>query len=110
MAILPIDLQVQFSQMGNLGKILSQGQNIAHNQTMLAGEHVDKMSNIVDKTVTQTQKTPVEGSKINTDLSGSSGGYSSEEEKHSKEKEETSEKKEKVNLDPYKGHIIDIRE
>lgn len=109
MAILPIDLQVQFAQLGNLGQILSKGENIALNQSMVAGEHVNNMSNKVDHSVTQTDETPGEGNKIQDGAENNSTYFGNEENKE-KEREKEEKSKKEQNLDPYRGNIIDIRE
>lgn len=108
MPILPIDLQVQFAQMGNLGKLVSQGEIAVHNQAMLSGEHVANMSQVVDNTVTQTDQTPQEGNTISGD--GDSGQpYQGKGQNDEKDKEEEKNKK-NVNFEPDLGNIIDIRE
>jgi len=106
MAILPIDLQIQFSQLSNLGKMLSTGESIAQNQALVAGEHVHNMTSVIDKSVTNLEKTPEKENKINDNKKGGNPYKGSSSGKNKKDEENA----EKENLEPFLGHIIDVRE
>ncbi len=109
MPILPIDLQVQFAQLGNLGKIVSQGEVAAHNQAMVAGEHVANMSEVIDHTVTEAEQMPSEGNTVNGDGTGSGyGGNASNKEDEKEQQKQHDENS--VLFEPDLGNIIDIRE
>ncbi len=108
MPILPIDLQVQFAQLGNLGKIVSQGEVAAHHQSVVAGEHVDNMSEIIDHTVTEADQMPDESSTITGD--GSNPSYAGSNQNNEEEKAEENKEKNEINFEPDLGNIIDIRE
>ncbi len=108
MAILPIDLQVQFSQLGNLGKVLTQGKNIAANQAMVAAEHATEISDTVDQTVTKNEEL-AKSRKTSDGESGSMyGGFGNKNKDNNQEDNEKDTEQE--NLNPFKGNIIDIRE
>lgn len=109
MPIFPIDLQVQFAQLGNLSKIVSQSEVAAHNQALAAGEHVANMSEVVDHTVTQAEEMPGEGNTITGDGENQNQKGSSQNQDKDSGKENEDEKN-KVNFEPDLGNIIDIRE
>jgi hypothetical protein len=93
--------------MGNIGKILTSSENIAHNQAMVAGEHVLKMTDKVDHSVVEAENLPGEGNAIFGDGKGNPyhGNPKNKEKKQNKRNEPDD-----INIDPTLGHFIDIRE
>jgi hypothetical protein len=108
MALLPIDLQMQFAQLGRLGQIVHQGELGAVNAQIVAGEHVKQMSRDIDNTVTHTEKIAKEGSTITGDGGGSKMQSGSKGKEGGKKDSKAGD--ENLCADPLLGSIIDITE
>ena len=92
--------------MGNLGQLASQSENIAHNRSLVAGEHLQQITDKVDHSVTETESMPTEGNVIGGD--GNPQSFSGKN--SNKKKKENAEKTEDIQIDPDLGNFIDIRE
>ena len=93
--------------MGNLGQLASQNESLAHNRSLVAGEHLQQMTDIVDHSVTETDSMPSEGNVISSE--GNPESFPGKNPKKNK-KEKSDQDPENIRIDPDLGNFIDISE
>lgn len=106
MPIDPLDLQVNIAQMANVAQQQQTAQEQPIVQQEYMGMQAEKQSKIDQEKVQTIEK--AEGKKIEADKKGGSGEYSYGGRRKQKEPQEEEGSEEEENLDPDRGHSIDI--
>lgn len=110
MAIKPIDLQVNFSQMNHVGRDQAASKNAELHQQAVAGQEIAQQSVEVDSKIQKSEKTGggPEGVKDHEEREESSGEEESRQQEETPEEQTQKKRDEDLFDDPALGRHIDL--